>query len=392
MLDHIKPLLGKLCAFSQEKMGFSQPPKLFLRSDSDNSKKVLGKTAFYNPDEKSVTLFVTGRHPKDILRSFTHELVHHSQNLRGDLSLDKVGSMGKNYAQDNDHMRNMEKEAYLQGNMCFRDWEDTIEDKDKFLIKLAESKFLKENKTMTTKITKEFLKETIVNILKENIGAADKVAPGGMSDEDYYKYAQRNTVAKDTDRYRKIASDMKAKKKKTKPSAGEAFAQFAQDVGAIKEDDAGELEVGPGLPDTIEPDLEIKPTLDDLIKQKQEEMMGTVEDAIAELKAELEAMDLQVTQPSEPEIEEGAGCAKRNCVDESCPTHGKTIKEEDKDGDGHVVPDWADQDDNDPKVGPKNAKNESKIQTPEQENTLYEQRFAPKNNRLFEKLVKEWTK
>jgi hypothetical protein len=39
-----------------------------------------------------------------------------------------------------------------------------------------------------------------------------------------------------------------------------------------------------------------------------------------------------------------------------------------------------------------NEENGSKIQTPEQENTLYEQRFTPKNNRLFEKLVKEWTK
>ena len=38
------------------------------------------------------------------------------------------------------------------------------------------------------------------------------------------------------------------------------------------------------------------------------------------------------------------------------------------------------------------TKSESKIQTPEQENTLYEQRFTPKNNRLFEKLLKEWTK
>ena len=35
---------------------------------------------------------------------------------------------------------------------------------------------------------------------------------------------------------------------------------------------------------------------------------------------------------------------------------------------------------------------EGKIQTPEQENVLYEQRFTPKNNRLFEKLLKEWTK
>ncbi len=35
---------------------------------------------------------------------------------------------------------------------------------------------------------------------------------------------------------------------------------------------------------------------------------------------------------------------------------------------------------------------EFKVRTPEQEKTLYEQRFTPKNNRLFEKLLKEWTK
>ena len=35
---------------------------------------------------------------------------------------------------------------------------------------------------------------------------------------------------------------------------------------------------------------------------------------------------------------------------------------------------------------------ESKVQTPEQENTLYESRFTQRNTRLFEKLLKEWTK
>lgn len=35
---------------------------------------------------------------------------------------------------------------------------------------------------------------------------------------------------------------------------------------------------------------------------------------------------------------------------------------------------------------------DSKIHTPEQENALYEERFTPKNNRLFERLVKKWTK
>ena len=42
----------------------------------------LGKTAFYDPEAKSVTLYITGRHPKDILRSLV-ELVHHKQNCDG---------------------------------------------------------------------------------------------------------------------------------------------------------------------------------------------------------------------------------------------------------------------------------------------------------------------
>ena len=167
MHSELKRLLGKLTLFSQERLGFSKPPRLFLRNDVKNSQDILGKTAFYDPGQQSVTLFVHNRHPKDILRSFAHELVHHTQNLRGDLSSEKVGKMGANYAQDNKHMRNMEKEAYLKGNMCFRDWEDGLKNDELILIKLAESKFLKESKKMATKITKEFIKEKIKEILKE---------------------------------------------------------------------------------------------------------------------------------------------------------------------------------------------------------------------------------
>lgn len=169
MFDHIKPLIGSLASFAKKRMGFHHPPKLFLKQDFKNSCKALGRTAHYDPQEESITLYITSRHPKDILRSFAHELIHHTQNLRGDLTPEKIGQMSKNYAQDNSHMRNMEKEAYLQGNMCFRDWEDTIEDKDKILIKLAESKFLKENKIMTTKITKNFLEEKIKSIISEKV-------------------------------------------------------------------------------------------------------------------------------------------------------------------------------------------------------------------------------
>lgn len=163
MIDQLKPLFGKLTNFAQNKMGFKYPPKLFLKADLENSKSCLGRTAHYDPAEMAITIFTTGRHPKDILRSFSHELVHHTQNLRGDLSPEKCGTMGDKYAQENPHMRKMEEEAYLVGNMCFRDWEDN----EKF--NLQESKILKENKVMTNKVTKESLKEMIQNILERKI-------------------------------------------------------------------------------------------------------------------------------------------------------------------------------------------------------------------------------
>ena len=163
MIDELKPLLGKLSLFAKDRLKFSHPPKLFLKNDIENSNMALGKTAHYNPEEESVTLYVTKRHPKDILRSFAHELVHHTQNLRGDLAPEKMGHMDKSYAQDNEHMRNMEKEAYLQGNMCFRDWEDGLDKKELYIIKIAESKFLKESK----KVNKETLEDLIRKVLKE---------------------------------------------------------------------------------------------------------------------------------------------------------------------------------------------------------------------------------
>ena len=124
MTNTLEPLIKKFLPFAQKRMGFNNPPKLFLKGDEKNASNPLGKTAYYDPSEKSVTLYVTGRHPKDIMRSLSHELVHHTQNCRGEF--DDTGEMGEGYAQNDEHLREMEREAYEVGNMCFRDWEDSI--------------------------------------------------------------------------------------------------------------------------------------------------------------------------------------------------------------------------------------------------------------------------
>ena len=93
MIDDLKPLLSKFMVFAKDRLKFQKPPRLFLKQDSKNSECLLGRTAHYDPAQMSVTLYVSGRHPKDIMRSFAHELVHHCQNERGDLAPEKMKTM-----------------------------------------------------------------------------------------------------------------------------------------------------------------------------------------------------------------------------------------------------------------------------------------------------------
>ncbi len=104
------------------KFNIRSAPSLHLHKDEENAQKLFGRTAYYSPNDQSIVLYITNRHPKDILRSFCHELIHHVQNERGDLMLGDASS--PNYAQEDDHMRKMEMEAYLKGNLLLRDFED----------------------------------------------------------------------------------------------------------------------------------------------------------------------------------------------------------------------------------------------------------------------------
>ena len=124
MKDILQPLFNQFMPFAQKRMGFQKPPRVFLRDDPQNAQNPLGKTAYYDPEQMSVTLYINGRHPKDVMRSLSHELVHHTQNCNG--QFDGTHEMGEGYAQNDEHLREMEREAYEQGNLCFRDWEDSI--------------------------------------------------------------------------------------------------------------------------------------------------------------------------------------------------------------------------------------------------------------------------
>ena len=121
---HLEQFVDDFFPYSQKQLGFDKPATIRFESDQDNAGVMLGKTAYYDPEAMEVVLYTDGRHPKDVMRSLSHELVHHAQNCRGDFT--GQNSTGVGYAQKDPHLRKMEREAYTKGNLIFRDFEDLI--------------------------------------------------------------------------------------------------------------------------------------------------------------------------------------------------------------------------------------------------------------------------
>ena len=103
-------------------MNIKPLPKIkVIKDDEQNASNLLGKTAYYNPVEKSITLYTMDRHPKDILRSFAHEMIHHEQNLEG-----KLSNINTTNTNEDGVLPEIEREAYEKGNMMLRNWEDSL--------------------------------------------------------------------------------------------------------------------------------------------------------------------------------------------------------------------------------------------------------------------------
>ena len=100
------------------------PTVEFVDGDSDNARDFFGKTAYYNPNNQTITLYTEGRHPKDIVRSFSHEMVHHIQNLEG-----RLNNITTTNTQEDDNLNDIEAEANLKGTMTFRNWTDSLNEK-----------------------------------------------------------------------------------------------------------------------------------------------------------------------------------------------------------------------------------------------------------------------
>ena len=132
-------------------------PEIKTIRDEANAKDLFGRTAYYDPNNKEVVLYIEGRHDKDILRSFSHEMIHHMQNLEG-----RLGSIKTTNTNESDDLAEIEKEAYLMGNMTFRNWEDKLKNETKKVV--AEGKY----DSIVTYLTNKSL-EAVKNALIKKI-------------------------------------------------------------------------------------------------------------------------------------------------------------------------------------------------------------------------------
>lgn len=127
----LKQKLASLYSYLSKQLDIKELPKVIFTKDEKNSDEDFGFTGNYDHTKKLIRIYITNRHDTDILRSFAHEVIHHWQNLHGTLHPEEGGQTlptshgnAPHYAQTNTNLRKREMEAYLFGNILFRDWQD----------------------------------------------------------------------------------------------------------------------------------------------------------------------------------------------------------------------------------------------------------------------------
>ena len=118
-----KPLIQSLTkSMENDGLKLKPYPKVkFIHTDFSNADDFFGKTAYYNPNNNEVVLYTLGRHPKDILRSYAHELIHVHQNHEN-----RLENINTDNVNEDDYLEQIEREAYEEGNIAFRSWSNRI--------------------------------------------------------------------------------------------------------------------------------------------------------------------------------------------------------------------------------------------------------------------------
>jgi phosphopantetheine adenylyltransferase/ribosomal protein L37AE/L43A len=182
------PMIKSLTEYMLDKgMNIRPLPKVkFVDDDAENAQNFFGKTAYYDPNNRVIVLYTMNRHPKDVMRSYAHEMIHHEQNCSG--KLQNITTQNTNEEGD---LPGIEREAYEKGNMTFRNWTDTL--------------------------TEGVLRDKIVC---DNCGWSWKIKDGGDDLYVCHKCGHDNTPSLNEGRYDKISNTI----------SSQIFKQWREDI------------------------------------------------------------------------------------------------------------------------------------------------------------------
>jgi len=205
-----KQMIQDLTKYMIEKGRNIEPlPKVeFVDGDSENAKNFLGKTAYYDPNSQTIVLYTEGRHPKDIVRSFSHEMVHHTQFLE-----DRLGDIQTTNTIKDENLDKIEQEANLVGTMTFRNWTDSLNEND---YTEAEMKKFRDNRNKTPNPSTHFSEEGSLIPIKIKKSKPDPFGINAFArelidelkeDEKYKIFSDMDGVLTDFDKSFKKASN-----------------------------------------------------------------------------------------------------------------------------------------------------------------------------------------
>ena len=158
-----KEIVDNFLKYSLGRLKYSKPVTIYFVSDLKNANNPLGKTAYYDHIKQVIVLFTDGRHFKDILRSLSHELVHHKQSCQG--QFDNAAEAGEGYAQKDPHLRKTGK-VVLKDSTEYKpeDFNGAYEKAQQLTLDLIKKK----------QATSDLIVDLLLNSINEDKSAAQK--------------------------------------------------------------------------------------------------------------------------------------------------------------------------------------------------------------------------
>ena len=118
-------IIGLVQLFNKEGVDIKPYPKVVFKESNDPN-DITSPTGHYSSADNTLVLYCNGRAPKDVLNTTSHELWHKHQDVKGKLDKSKLGNTTTNYTNGTDYLKEIEEDAYVNGNIMRRKYTESL--------------------------------------------------------------------------------------------------------------------------------------------------------------------------------------------------------------------------------------------------------------------------